>query len=66
MRVTKKMTGNGLGIGYSATGRLSYVRDKRLSVETMDAAQEEMDMLGFIFHRTKTEPKGKLHNNAQL
>jgi len=58
MRVTKKMTGDGLGSGHGATGRLTYVRDKRLSVETMDAAQEEMNMLEFIFQRTKIGTKG--------
>jgi hypothetical protein len=60
MRVTKKMTGDGLGIGYGASGRLSYARDKRLSIDTMDAAQEEMNMLGFIFQRTKTMDKQKV------
>ena len=33
---------------------------KRLSIDTMDAAQEEMNMLGFIFQRTKTMDKQKV------
>ena len=47
MRVTKTMSNRANG---HTTGRLIYKRDRRLSNETMHAAQEELNMLSCIFH----------------
>jgi hypothetical protein len=34
-------------------GRLNYIRNMRWSIETMDAAEEELNMLEYIFQKAK-------------
>ena len=56
MRITKKMfcaTGDAAQLAATAAGNSRFTQDARLSRETIEAAQEELDMLKVIFHAAK-------------